>query len=456
MVDDVDLINSGINPQRVTVVSEYDGSAKGRFVLYWMQASVRCQSNAALEYAVMVANELGLPVVACFVLTGGYPGANSRHYDFLAQGLGDVRAALTRRGIQFVVRVGEPPLEILELSKDAAFVVTDCGYLKLQRQWRQQVYNGLRRAAVEVEDNVVVPVEIASDKEEYGARTIRPKITRNIERFLVPVKTVKHTKKVPELKLGGIDISRLDNAVARLGSEYVCGSSFIGGENAAQLKLDDFLKHNLSRYDQSNDPTVDVTSRLSPYLHFGMISPVDIALKAKAAGECGEFLEQLIVRRELAINFVYYNPDYKSYDLAVPQWAKKTLEEHRRDKREYLYGQSELENAGTHDPAWNAAQKQMAEGGYMAGYMRMYWGKKVIEWSRSPQEAFETLIYLNDKYELDGRDSNGYCGIAWCFGKHDRPWAKRPIFGTIRYMNYAGLKRKFDIEAYCRENSKRI
>ncbi len=455
MLEDDKLVNIGIHPQRVTVVSEYDGSAKGGFVLYWMQASVRSGSNAALEYAVAAANELGLPVVVCFVLTGGYPGAVLRHYHFLAQGIKDVDKALAQRGIKFIIRVGEPALEILELSKSAAFVVTDCGYLKLQRQWRQHVYNGLRRGAVEVEDNVVVPVDVASDKEEYGARTIRPKITRNLERFLVPVKTVKIAKNMPDLKLGGIGISMLDSEVAALGSEYVCPSrSFIGGENAAQLKLDHFLKHNLSHYDQSNDPTKDVTSRLSPYLHFGMISPVDFALKVKAAGECEDFIEQLIVRRELAINFVYYNPDYKNYNSAIPQWAKKTLEEHRRDKREYLYSQNELENAATHDPAWNAAQRQMAEEGYMAGYMRMYWGKKVIEWSRSPQEAFDTLIYLNDKYELDGRDPNGYCGIAWCFGKHDRPWAKRPVFGTIRYMNYAGLKRKFDIEAYCRKMNK--
>ena len=455
MIDGAKLSKNGIDPQRVTVVSEYDGSTGGRFVLYWMQAGVRSSSNAALEYAVMVANELKLPLAVCFVLTGGYPGARFRHYHFLAQGLKDVHAALLHRGIKFIIRVGNPPLEILELSKDAVFVVTDCGYLKLQRQWRQQVYNGLKCPAVEVEDNVVVPVEAASDKAEYGARTIRPKITRNLERFMVPVKTVKLANTAAALKLGGIDISRLGSEVEALGSEYVCGSAgFAGGEIAAQKKLHDFLKNKLPHYDKRNDPVADVTSQLSPYLHFGMISPVDIALKARAAGGCDEFLEQLIVRRELAINFVYYNPDYTNYDSAIPQWAKNTLEEHCSDKRQYLYSQSELENAATHDPAWNAAQRQMVDDGYMAGYMRMYWGKKVIEWSKSPQDAFQTLIYLNDKYELDGRDPNGYCGIAWCFGRHDRPWARRQIFGTIRYMNYAGLKRKFDVEAYCREHSK--
>ena len=159
------------------------------------------------------------------------------------------------------------------------------------------------------------------------------------------------------------------------------------------------------------------------------------------------YLEELIVRRELSMNYVNYNPHYDTFD-GLPRWAQQALNEHAFDPREYTYSREELENASTHDAYWNAAQREMMVTGYMHGYMRMYWGKKILEWSRSPVAAFNTAVALNNKYQLDGRDPNSYTGIAWCFGKHDRPWARRPVFGTIRYMNAAGLKRHFDIEKY--------
>jgi deoxyribodipyrimidine photo-lyase len=188
---------------------------------------------------------------------------------------------------------------------------------------------------------------------------------------------------------------------------------------------------------------------MSPWLHFGQISPLVIALKVMKTQSPGKeaYLEELIIRRELAMNYTYYNPFYDSFE-GLNDWAKKTLKEHEKDKRPYRYSIDELEQAQTHDPYWNAAQEEMRITGKMHGYMRMYWGKKILEWMKSPEEAFSTALYLNNKYELDGRDPNGFAGIAWCFGKHDRPWFERPIFGKIRYMNANGLKRKFNAEAY--------
>jgi len=188
---------------------------------------------------------------------------------------------------------------------------------------------------------------------------------------------------------------------------------------------------------------------MSPYLHFGQISPLEITLEiSKTRSRSKEaYLEELIVRRELSMNFVHYNETYDSYD-SIPQWARKTLRAHQKDRRDYLYRREEFEQGKTHDPYWNAAQKEMVVTGKMHGYMRMYWGKKILEWSKTPQEAFETALYLNNKYELDGRNPNGFTGVAWCFGKHDRPWGERAIFGNVRYMNEGGLKRKFDAEKY--------
>jgi deoxyribodipyrimidine photo-lyase len=209
----------------------------------------------------------------------------------------------------------------------------------------------------------------------------------------------------------------------------------------------------LSRYGaQRNDPTLDAQSHLSPYIHFGQLSAQRIALevfKADAGEEVKDtFLEELIVRRELSDNFCYYNLDYDNTN-GFPAWARKTLDEHRKDPRDYLYSRDQFEQAETHDDLWNAAQREMAKRGKMHGYMRMYWAKKILEWTPSPEIALETAIYLNDRYAIDGRDPNGYAGIAWSIGGvHDRAWNERMVFGKVRYMSYNGCKSKFNIKRY--------
>ena len=445
------------------MLNERSVRAEGRFVLYWMQASIREQANGALELANRLGKRLELPTVVCFALTESYSGANLRHYRFLLESVADTRAALAERGIRLVLLLGNPAEVVPKLAQDAAAVVTDRGYTRIQRQWREKVGQVCDCAVVQVEDNVVVPIDVASLKEEYAARTIRPKIMKRLEDFLDPIRRVRpYGSSLQGLRLAtdakdlGKQLSSkgIDRLLEKMAIDRsVCPSPcFEGGQQAALQNLDRFLRTRLDRYHLRNDPTAQATSELSPYLHFGCISPVLVARRVLAADSpCGEdFIEELCVRRELAINFVARNPDYDSIK-SLPDWARKTLQKHRRDRRPYLYSFEELRDAQTHDPAWNAAQIQMCRNGYMSGYMRMYWGKKVIECTADPAEAYETLVRLNDTYELDGRDPNGYCGIAWCFGKHDRPWQERPVFGTVRTMVAAGLARKFDVERYVAE-----
>lgn len=427
----------------------------GRYVLYWMQASVRTEYNHALEYAIREANDLGKPLVVFFGLTADFPEGNERHYYFLLQGLREVESSLRQRGIRLMIRQGSPELGVIELAEDACLVVVDRGYLPIQKEWRHRAAVAIGCALVQVESDVVVPVEEASPKEEYTAATIRPKIHRKLEQYLQPLAdTELHTDSL-RMEFDSLDLTDLDEVLSRLrvdGSvRRVAGLE--GGTAEAKRRLELFLSDRLDDYDElRNDPTREYLSGMSPYLHFGQISPLYVALQVARSGSPGRdaYQEELIVRRELSMNFVHYNPQYRSLE-GLPEWCRKTLAEHASDPREYLYSVQELEAAVTHDPYWNAAQKEMVLSGKMHGYMRMYWGKKILEWTESPQEALRFALYLNNKYELDGRDANGFTGVAWCLGKHDRPWGERPVFGKIRYMNANGLRRKFDADAYVRK-----
>jgi deoxyribodipyrimidine photo-lyase len=424
--------------------------ADGLFVLYWMQSSQRVEWNHALEFSIMKANELKKPLVVFFGLADNYPGANQRHYRFMIEGLLDVKMELHKRGIEFVIRKGSPDESAVALANRASLVITDRGYTRIQKQWRTNVAHRVSCGMFQVESDVVVPVEIVSQKEEYAAATIRRKILRNIDEYICPVK--KQKLKYGSVLIDGMEFDDVDPILDSMNIDRSVAASeyFRGGARYAKKNIDDFIAKKLKRYAlDHSDPSLACESDLSPYLHFGQISPLFVAIEMINYGEeiNGPFLEQLIVRRELAINLVNYNHSYDTTD-SLPVWARESLCLHENDRREYDYTLDELEHSKTDDPYWNAAQTQMVKTGKMHNYMRMYWGKKVIEWSRSPETAYASLIFLNDKYELDGRDPNGYAGIAWCFGKHDRAWSERPIFGKIRYMNAKGLERKFDMKKY--------
>ncbi len=423
----------------------------GGYVLYWMQASPRVRCNHAYQYAVERANRLSLPVVACFVITPDFPEARGPHYRFLAQGLRELQGTLAGQGVRLVIRFGDPAGQLPEITADAALAVTDCGYLRIQREWREKVARELECRLCQVETNVVVPVRHASAKEEWSAATFRKKITPLLDGFLIPPGENKPELSSLALPIGDDTDSAADSYLEHVtAGEEEKNLSWQGGETAARELLGRFIRERLGRYAaERNDPTAHALSCMSPYLHFGQISPLDIALRVAATRhpDAGVYLEELIVRRELSMNFVFYNPRYDAYD-GLPGWAKKTLGDHAGDRRDYTYTLREFEEAESHDPYWNAAQDEMRYTGKMHGYMRMYWGKKILEWSESPEEGYRIALALNNRYELDGRDANGFAGVAWCFGKHDRPWAERPVFGTIRYMNANGLKRKFDADLY--------
>ncbi len=426
-----------------------------QYVLYWMQASQRAEYNHALEYAIQQANELNKPLVVFFGLTDHFPEANERHYYFMLEGLKEVQIALRERNIEMVVRHQSPEIGAVELSKQADLVVTDRGYLKIQRAWRNYVAERVDCPLIQVESDVVVPVETASSKEEFSAGTLRPKITTLLPSFLSPMVMEAPKLSSLHLQIDSFDISDVDRAMSRLKIDHRVKKThhYHGGTMAAKKHLEAFIAEKLDQYAElRNDPTLDYLSNMSPYLHFGQISPIYIALKVMEARSPGEeaFLEELIVRRELSMNFCFYNQYYDCFD-GLPAWARQTLLEHSEDPREYLYALEQFETSQTHDPYWNACQKEMVITGKMHGYMRMYWGKKILEWTKTPAEGMKIALYLNNKYELDGRDPNGFTGVAWCFGKHDRAWFERPVFGKIRYMNDNGLRRKFDADGYVKK-----
>jgi deoxyribodipyrimidine photo-lyase len=357
-----------------------------------------------------------------------------------------------------VVRRGSPPEVALALGREASAIVCDRGYLQHQRQWRQALARQADCRVVQVESDLVVPVETASGKAQIGARTLRPRIHRQLAEYLKGCSPVPVGIPTVEIKIDGIRIAdpkavlrtlRIDRSVSPV------SGMFRGGTAEAKRRFAEFVNNRLGRYDQNhNQPQTDDTSHMSLYLHFGQISPLYMALEVmkapgpKAAKDA--FLEEMIVRRELACNFTHYTPDYDSF-ACIPGWAHKSLAEHRRDRRPYVYTAEQLENAATHDPYWNAAMREMVCTGFMHNYMRMYWGKKILEWSRTPEDGFATTLALNNKYFIDGRDPNSYTGVAWVYGVHDRAWPERPIFGKVRTMMASGLERKCDIQAYVRK-----
>ena len=446
------------NP-RVTIRRSGEPLHEGTCVVYWMQRSQRALDNPALDIAVEAGNLLGKPIVVFFAPVPFYPHANLRHYSFLAQAIPDTAARLAKRNIGFVLR-RYPDHSLLRFCDEVkpALVVGDENPLRETEHWRQLATRKLRVPLWTVDSDVVIPGKLLN-KRFTAARFIRPAIHAHLDEFLVPSRNPKakhawtppkHLQSLPP----DFDLLRnwpLDRSVSPV-------TSFRGGTTEALRLLKQFTSGPLRHYDtQRNHPEIDGTSSLSPYLHFGHISPITVALAVKEsnapAADKQAYLDQLITWRELAVNFVRFNPEYDNFQCAEP-WAQKTLAEHIADRRPFLYTRSELENAQTQDELWNAAQRQMLEKGWMHNYMRMYWAKKILEWSANPHQAYETAVYLNDKYLLDGRDPNGYLGIAWSIvGKMDRPWFPRPIFGLIRYMSHDSAVKKFDARRYINQQA---
>jgi deoxyribodipyrimidine photo-lyase len=450
---------SAIHPRRIQALQATARNPHGRYVLYWMQQSQRASFNHALEFAVQTANNQSQPLLVVFGLTETYPEANWRHYAFLLEGLQDVSQLLTARGVAFRVSMGNPVETALEAANRASVLICDRGYLRHQRRWRQQVAHAAPCPVIQVESDVLVPVLTVTSKTEYAARTIRPKIQRLLPDYLRTLRPFK--LRLTDMSLAGpVDFEALERRL-EIDRNVPPVSSFLsGGHTSAREQLKTFITHGLSNYNRDrNRPSLDGASMMSPYLHFGHISPLEIVLAVQKADAPPDaktaFLEELIVRRELAVNYAYYCRTYDSI-AGLPQWCRQTLSEHRRDHRNLIYSPEDLEAAATDDPYWNAAMLEMKQTGYMHPYMRMYWGKKILQWRPNPEDAFNLTLKLNNKYFLDGRDPNSYAGVGWIYGLHDQAWKERPIFGKVRYMARRGLERKFDMPGYIARVHRRI
>jgi deoxyribodipyrimidine photo-lyase len=444
-----------INPKRVRPLNER--TLRPGPIVYWMSRDQRSGDNWALLHAQSLALELKQPLAVVFCLAPGFPGAALRHYDFMLRGLQETEQSLEPKNIPFFLRAGDPGVEIPRFvaKVKAGVLVTDFDPLLVKRRWKRLTAAAIPIRFDEVDAHNIVPCWIASPKQEWGAYTIRPKIHRMLPEFLESFPKLVHhpfqwTAAHARPDWAAIlRVLKTDHSVGPV-------SAFTPGPAQAKRRLDRFLRLGLAVYDEArNDPMRHGQSGLSPYLHFGHVSAQRVALEVQAAEvdplQKESFVEELIVRRELADNFCWNNSKYASIE-AFPAWARVTLDEHRGDLRTHVYGQDRFEAADTHDPLWNAAQLEMVKTGKMHGYLRMYWAKKILEWTRSPEQALDLAVRLNDLYELDGCDPNGYTGIAWSIGGvHDRAWSERQVFGKVRYMSYSGCKSKFDVAGYIRK-----
>lgn len=426
-------------------------------VVYWMSRDQRTKDNWALLFAQQQALEYKVPLVVIFSLYPNYKNINLRQIDFMFKGLEVVEQNLNRLDIQFILLNGFPDKTISAFIKKekAGMLITDFSPLQPSQKRKQKIANQIAIPFYEVDTHNIVPVWIASPKQEFGAYTLRPKINKLLSEFL---EEFTQLKKHPYIYKKQSKINWEKELKDLNPDPSVKPLNYPSGEDYALKALYKFLEQKIDNYNQKrNDPTEDAQSNLSYYFHFGQLSSQRVALEINEMGISREnknaFLEELIVRKELSDNYCFYNKNYKNI-LGAPAWALKTIELHKNDKREIIYSLDQLEQAQTYDELWNASQLEMIHKGKTHGYMRMYWAKKILEWTKSTQQAIDYCIYLNDKYQLDGRDPNGYVGIMWSIcGLHDRAWFDRPIFGKIRYMNYNGAKSKFNVQKYIEQNT---
>jgi deoxyribodipyrimidine photo-lyase len=426
-------------------------------VVYWMSREQRVHDNWALLYAQQLALEKKKPLAVIFNLVPDFLEATIRQYGFMLKGLREVETELSKYNIPFFLLKGKPEIKIPEFLKriNASILVSDFDPLRIKRIWKKEVAKKIEIPFYEVDAHNIVPCLYVSNKTEFAAYTIRPKIHKLLPEFLDEFPLLQKMNKNISISAYKIDWDKV-MASLKINLKVEEVNWIKPGESAAGNSLKDFLENRFEQYaEERNDPNKNASSNLSPYLHFGQISAQRIALTVQQFYQknpsAEAFLEELIVRRELSDNFCYFNTKYDSFEC-FNDWAKETLNKHRRDKRDFVYSLEEFENANTHEDLWNAAQKELLVTGKMHGYMRMYWAKKILEWNKSPEEALRIAIYLNDKYELDGRDPNGYVGCAWSIGGvHDRAWTERPVYGKIRYMNRNGAARKFDVNSYIKK-----
>jgi deoxyribodipyrimidine photo-lyase len=453
-----------VDPARIAKLNTAPDRPDAQYVLYWAQMNRRVDANHGLLYAAELANRFELPVLFYEGLTCSYPHANDRLHTFILGSVPETVRRLQQAGIGYVFylrRNERQPNDVLyQLAKQAAAVVTDDYPTFIASGHNARVPQKLSVAYYAVDSSCVVPMSQIATR-QYGAYTIRPRIHKLLPKYFkapdeLKVK-IRFRGDVPKFHTP-VSAKEIPALVASCAIDHSVQPSlaFEGGRVAAERLLDFFLTNNLRRYASCRHaPSKHATSHMSPYLHFGQISSLEVALAVRDYAQrhkliANEFLEELIVRRELAFNYARFveNPG----SLAnLPDWCRKTMKEHARDKRAPRYSAKQLMDAETYDELWNATQKEMLLRGKIHGYYRMYWGKKIIEWTAGYQQAADLMIEIHEKFALDGRDPNTYTNILWCFGLHDRAWGERPIFGKLRYMSLEGLQKKTDTKAYIEE-----
>ncbi|OLN27789.1 Deoxyribodipyrimidine photolyase, type II [Desulfovibrio sp. DV] len=445
-----------VHPARVRSLSQ--NAPRQGPVVYWMTREQRAADNWGLLHAAALAGQDKAPLGVLFALAPTYPGATARHYDFMLRGLAETEAALRARNIPFFLLPGDPAATVPAFlhQTGAGTCVTDFDPMRIKRHWQGAVAAAFAGALVEVDGHNVVPCLLASSRRDYAAATLRPKIHHRLAEFLEPFPELPH---FAAANLDGCDPVDWAAVAGSVTADPAVPpvppvAGLCPGPAAARAALADFIANRLPGYaTRRNDPNAGAVSGLSPYFHFGQLSPQRAALdilaaKDRAPADADAYLEELIIRRELSDNYCHYTPDYDQFS-ALPDWAQKTLAAHAGDARPYVYEPAAFEAGATHSALWNAAQGQLVRTGRIHGYMRMYWAKKILEWSASPQAAIAIALTLNDRYALDGRDPNGVVGVLWSVGGlHDRPWANRAVYGQVRYMNERGCRRKFDVDAY--------
>ncbi len=442
-------------------------------MIYVMSRDQRVRDNHALLEAQREAMEHKLPLAVVFNLYSKLGFRKQEHFAFMVEGLKEVEADLRKLNIPFIRTIGDVPTNIAVLTKELKprTIYFDFSPLRHSRTTQKQVAAGADCRVVVVDAHNIVPAWVISDKEEFAAHTIRRKLHKTIEQWATEPDELKkhpHDFTMAPTSATWEDVDAVVAAVPKCGIVH----NFKPGETAARRALEQFIDTGLNSYAHArNDANADSQSNLSPYLHYGQLSSLRAVLDVmdaydhppqlftsykipssdgKSAVNAGidSFVEELVVRKELADNFCLYNSHYDSLSGAK-DWAKKTLQAHASDPREFTYTLKQLENAQTHDDLWNAAQLQLTGSGKIHGYLRMYWAKKILQWTDDPAEAVKRAIELNDTYHLDGGDPNGYVGILWSIaGLHDRPWFDREVFGTVRYMAESGAQKKFDTKTY--------
>lgn len=446
---------------RVELLNDKPENKHAKYVLYWMQMFKRTTYNHALNFAIEQANERKLPLVVYEGLKFYYPWASDRIHTFILEGVEEKRKAFEELGIKYIFYLQKnddsPKQTVAQIAGDAALMVTDDFPCFIIPAHNKAIVAKAKIPVFQVDSNGVIPMS-KFEKEEFAARTIRPKINKLLPDYLKKFKEEKIKIKAGNLKVDCPDTEVNEKNIAGLVGQCLIDHSvepskiYHGGTANGRKRLKHFVERILPDYETSrNKPEVDGSSRLSSYLHFGYLSPLEIveAVEASDAPPKSKdaFLEEVIVRRELSYNFTRHNPHYNSIE-ALPHWVQKTMREHLDDERKVIYSLKELEAGETHDELWNASQREMLVTGEMHNYVRMLWGKNVIAWTRTYEEAFAILEHLNNKYCLDGRNPNSYAGILWCFGKHDRPWMEREVFGKIRYMTTGSTGKKFNSQKY--------